>query len=74
MTIDWNVDTPIPRRPAPPAARADGDRADRRGRVPRGLGAVLGVALVLALMLASCGLLGDLDAGGRAIARRGPAA
>jgi len=66
MTIDWKLDTPIPRRPAP--ARGRGVRP--RGRVPRGAGAVLGVALVLALMLASCGLLGDLDAGGARVATR----
>jgi outer membrane protein assembly factor BamB len=68
MTIDWNVDTPIPRRPAPPArTRARMPRPKRR--VPRGFGAILGIALVLALMLASCGLLGDLDAGGEAATR-----
>src|SRR4051812_37588031 len=60
MTIDWNVDTPTPRRPAPARLRA----ARPRGRVPRGAATILGLALVLALMLASCGLLDDLDADG----------
>lgn len=59
MTIDWNVDTPIPTRPpASPPRRWRPSR--RRGRGPARLGTVLGAALVLALMLASCDLLGGL--------------
>ena len=40
MTIDWNVDTPIPRRPAPTRART-GSARPRKGRVPAALGALL---------------------------------
>ncbi len=59
MTVDRNPDIPIPRRPPAPK-RSLSSRIRRRDRVPRGAFAILGAALVLALMLASCGLLGDL--------------
>jgi outer membrane protein assembly factor BamB len=62
--------TPTHRIPARPAG-APRTRRHRfldvieRSRVPRGVVAILGVALVLALALASCGLLAGLDPVGR---------
>lgn len=56
MLVDPNTDTPIPRPPAPARSR----RPRLAARVPRRAVALLAGALVLALMLASCDLLGGL--------------